>query len=81
MVLLGGVIEFSIINAHSPTGDRSSRDKLIAFILNNGHALFLGYDLNRTNPITIQNWIDDSALRSLTTSFFTTSCIFGFSRR
>ena len=42
MILLGGVIEFSIINKHTPTGDRSSRDKLITFILNNDHAPFLG---------------------------------------
>ena len=38
LVLPGGIIEFSIINAHMPTCDRFSRDKLITFILDNGHA-------------------------------------------
>jgi len=63
MVLSSGIIEFSIIDAHTPTGDCSRRDKLISFILNNGHAPFLGYNMNSANPITIQNWIDDSGIK------------------
>ena len=63
MVLLGGVIEFSIINAHMPTGDHSSGDKLISFILDNIHGPFRGYNLNLANPITIQNWIDDFGIK------------------
>ena len=54
MVFSGSVIEFSIINAHTPTGDRSSRYKLISFIINNGHTPFLGNYLHRDNPITIR---------------------------
>ena len=53
MVLLGGVIEFSIINEHTPTGYHSSRCKLISFILDSGHTLFLGNYLYRANPVTI----------------------------
>jgi len=33
VVLLGGINEFHVINAHTPTGYRFSRDKLISFIL------------------------------------------------
>ena len=63
VVLPGGVIEFSIINAHMPTSDPSNRNKLIMFILDNNHAPFLGYSLNRANPITIRNWINDSDIK------------------
>ena len=70
MVLLGGVIEFSVIDEHTPTDDRSSGDKLITFILNNGHATFLGYNLNRANLFTIRNWIDDSDIKKFDNLLF-----------
>ena len=60
MVLRGGVIEFSIMNTHTLTSDRSNRDKLISCILDNSHAIFLGYNLNRANLITI---LDDSDIK------------------
>jgi len=63
MILPSGVIEFSIINERRLTGDRSSRDKVISFILDNSHSPFLEYNLNRANPITIRNWVDDSIIK------------------
>jgi len=63
MVFLGGIIKFSIVNAHMPSRDRSSRYEFISFILDNGHTLFLKNYLHRTNLIIIQNWIDDSGIK------------------
>ena len=63
MVLPRGIIEFSIINAHTPTNDRISRYNLISFILDNDHIPFLGNYLYRINPLTVRNGIDDSCIK------------------
>jgi len=63
MVFPGDVIEFSIINEHTASYNRSSRYELISFILDNSHTPFLRNDLDGTNLITIQNWIDNSGIK------------------
>ena len=63
MVLSDGVIKCYIINAHTPTGDRSGRYELISFILDNVHFSFLRNYLSRTDPITIRNLIDYSCIK------------------
>ena len=42
VILAGGVIEFEIIDANSPSGDGSGRNKFILIICDHSHSSFLG---------------------------------------
>jgi hypothetical protein len=41
MILPGGLVEFLIINAHTPTCDRPLMNELILLIMDNSHSTFL----------------------------------------
>ena len=62
MVLPGGLVKFSIVDAHPPAGDGSLGNEFIFLILNDCHSSFLGNHLNRAYPFTIRNGIDDSGM-------------------
>jgi hypothetical protein len=52
MILPGGLVEFLIINAHTPTSDHSLRNQLILLIMDDIHSTFLQHDLYWTDPFT-----------------------------
>ena len=59
MAFLGGIIDFSIVNAHAPINDHFIRYELISFILDNSHAPFLG----TTYTVLTQSLIDDFGIK------------------
>jgi hypothetical protein len=61
MILPGGLVEFPIINAHTPTSDRPLRNELILLIMDDSHSTFLWHHLYWTKPFTIGNRVDDSS--------------------
>jgi hypothetical protein len=62
MILPGGLVEFSMINAHMPTSDHPLRNELILLITDDSHTTFLRHYLYWTDPFTIKNRVDDSSL-------------------
>ena len=50
VILPCSLIESSIVNAHSPSGDDPSWDQLILLICDYRHTSFRGNHLNRANP-------------------------------
>jgi hypothetical protein len=45
MILLGGLVEFLIINAHTPTNVRRLKNELILLITDGIHSTFLWHHL------------------------------------
>jgi hypothetical protein len=62
MILPSGLVEFSLINAHTPTSDRPLRNELILIITDDSHSSFLQHHMYWTDPFTIKNRLDDSSL-------------------
>jgi hypothetical protein len=62
MMLPGGLVEFPIINAHTPTSDHPLRNELILLIMDDSRSTFLQRHLNWTHPFTIKNRVDDFSL-------------------
>jgi hypothetical protein len=62
MILPSGLVEFSIINAHTPTSDCPLRNELILLITDNSHSTFLQHYLYWIDSFTIKNKVDDSSL-------------------
>jgi hypothetical protein len=62
MILPGGLVEFLIINAHTPTSDRPLRNWLILLIMDDSHSTFLQHHFYWTDSFTIRNRLDDSSL-------------------
>jgi hypothetical protein len=62
VILPGGFIEFSIINAHSPTSNCPLCYELLLLILDNSHATLLWHHLYWTNSLTVGNRVDDSSI-------------------
>jgi hypothetical protein len=62
MILPDGLVEFPIINTHTPTSDRPLRNELILLIPDDSRSTFLRYHLYWTDPFTIKNRVDDSSL-------------------
>jgi hypothetical protein len=62
MILPSGLVEFPIINAHTPTSDCPLRNELILLITDDSHSTFFQHHLCWTDPFTIGNRVDDSSL-------------------
>ncbi|GKC62983.1 Toll/interleukin-1 receptor domain-containing protein [Tanacetum coccineum] len=78
MIFCGCFIEFTIIDAYSPTCNDSCWNKFIIFVGDNCNTTFLWYTVNRTNPRAIRNWINNIGIQEFHDFFLTTSCMFGF---
>jgi hypothetical protein len=63
MILPGGLVEFSIINAHTPTSDHRLRNELILLITDDSHSTFFLHHLYWTDLFTIENRVDDSSFQ------------------
>jgi len=63
MVLLGGLIQFSIINTHTPSRDSLSRNWLIVLIYDDYHSPLLGYDVDRAYLLIIRDKVDNASFK------------------
>nr|GEV74809.1 protein DETOXIFICATION 44, chloroplastic isoform X1 [Tanacetum cinerariifolium] len=61
MIFCGCFIDFTIIDAYSPTRDGYCWDKFIIFVGDNCDTAFLWYTVDWTDPRTIGNWIKNTA--------------------
>ena len=65
MVLLCGLVEFSVINVHSPSRDGTLWNQLVLAVFHYRHASFLGHDLDRAHPLTVRDRINDPGVQEL----------------
>ena len=70
MILPRGFVEPTIINANSSPRGGSSGDHFALVILNDGHSSLLGNHMNRANPPTIRNELDDASIEEFNNFLF-----------
>ena len=63
MVFLGGLIQFSITNAHAPPNDCPSRYEFILIFLNNSHTALFRDNKYWGYPLTIRDKVDDPRIQ------------------
>ena len=70
MVLTSRIIQFTIINTNSPSGNKTCRNQFIIFISYDGHSTFLRYAVDRANPRAIRDWINHSGIEEFDNFLF-----------
>ena len=65
MILLCGLVEFSVIYAHSPSLDGTLWNQLVLAVFHYRHASFLGHDLDGARPLTVRDRINDPGMEEL----------------
>ena len=65
MIFLCSLVKFLIIYAHPPPSDDALRNEFILLILNNSHSSFLWPNLDRANPLTMWNRINNPSVQKL----------------
>jgi len=59
VIFLCRLVEFSIVNTHVPPSDNSLRDEFILLIPTERHSSFLWHYLDRANPLTMWQRINN----------------------
>ena len=59
MIFTCSIIEFSVVDAYTPTRNCTSWDQLILLVGYHCHSSLLGYAVNRTDPFTVGYWVND----------------------
>ena len=81
MILLCGLVEFSVINAHSSSYEGSLWNQLVLAVFHYCHASFLGHALDGAHPLTVRDRINDPIMQELENIFLTTSLMVLFNLR
>jgi hypothetical protein len=81
VVFLGGLVELTIVYAHTPPCDGALRDEFILVIAHYRHASLLGHNLNDANPFTVGYETDNPGMKEFQNFLFTTSLMLLLSRR
>lgn len=79
MILAGGVIQFPIIYANTPSRNCTSGNQFIVIIQNYHHSTIVWRIMSGAHPRTVRDLVNYPASKNFFTFFFTTSIMFGFS--
>ena len=60
MVFPNGLVKFTVVLTHFPSNDSPNGDKVIIFIGHYDHPTFVRKTLNKANPRSIGNQVDNT---------------------